>query len=276
MFLDCNKVYYLSLFEEGIKTSAAGFLRLGQVEQRLCLEGKIQSKRPFEGIYDLSFINGENQGKLGGVRLQNGQGQIKMFVEEQLKQLPDCAGILFYLQIDQKNVIGTAYPILTDGTKSYADPVDESVTLQEKIIDLKEHTADVRCCDLEPAELRQPIDLAWEEFKKRFQVVYPFGDERDYVTLDLKDLHLLKEGESKLSHNSFLLHGYYNYRHLIVGKDRKVGNQNEMCHYLGVPGVFYEKEKMAAVMFGFEAFECSGPVTIGKYGYYLRQIEILE
>ena len=68
--------------------------------------------------------------------------------------------------------------------------------------------------------------------------------------------------------NSFLLHGFYNYRHVILGKEGEV-------HYLGVPGVFYEREKMVALMFGFEAFECcGGKAEPGKFGYYLRRVRI--
>ena len=42
-----------------------------------------------------------------------------------------------------------------------------------------------------------------------------------------------------------------------------------------MPGVFYEREKMVAQMFGFEAFECpSGIVRAGEFGYYLRKVEL--
>ena len=71
-----------------------------------------------------------------------------------------------------------------------------------------------------------------------------------------------------LVNNSFLLHGFYNYRHVILGKEGE-------AYYLGVPGVFYEREKMVALMFGFEAFECeSGESKAGEFGYYLRKVEL--
>ena len=45
--------------------------------------------------------------------------------------------------------------------------------------------------------------------------------------------------------------------------------------FLGVPGVYYEREKMVALMFGFEAFECcGGKAEPGKFGYYLRRVRI--
>ena len=55
---------------------------------------------------------------------------------------------------------------------------------------------------------------------------------------------------------------------MILGKEKET-------YYLGVPGVFYEREKMVALMFGFEAFECaSGEPEAGEFGYYLRQVEL--
>ena len=54
---------------------------------------------------------------------------------------------------------------------------------------------------------------------------------------------------------------------MILGK--------EQDYYLGVPGVFYEREKMVELMFGFEAFECTGGnARAGEFGYYLKKVEL--
>lgn len=42
----------------------------------------------------------------------------------------------------------------------------------------------------------------------------------------------------------------------------------------GFQEVFYEREKMVAIMFGFEGFETEGKVEDGKFGYYMRKVEI--
>lgn len=74
-------------------------------------------------------------------------------------------------------------------------------------------------------------------------------------------------------HNSFLLHGFYNYRHLILGK--YPGEKRESIYYLGVPGNFYNREKMVAEMFGFEAFEGGRhPAEPGDFGYYMKRVEL--
>lgn len=107
----------------------------------------------------------------------------------------------------------------------------------------------------------------WEQILDSYEQIHPYGDERVYVRLEPKDFIILQAGYQHLVNNSFLLHGFYNYRYVILGK--------EDDYYLGVPGVYYEREKMVALMFGFEAFECpGGTARAGEFGYYLRKVEI--
>ena len=107
----------------------------------------------------------------------------------------------------------------------------------------------------------------WEQLLTTYEQIHPYGDNRIYVKLEPKDFIILRENYQHLVNNSFLLHGFYNYRYLILGKEKDF--------YLGVPGVFYEREKMVALMFGFEAFECEGgEAEEGKFGYYLRKVEL--
>lgn len=108
----------------------------------------------------------------------------------------------------------------------------------------------------------------WEQILDTYDNIHPYDDERVYVKLEPKDFIILSGKYQHLVNNSFLLHGFYNYRHVILGKEGET-------YYLGVPGVFYEREKMVALMFGFEAFECeSGESKAGEFGYYLRKVEL--
>lgn len=107
----------------------------------------------------------------------------------------------------------------------------------------------------------------WEQLLDTYENIHPYGDGRIYVKLEPKDFVILQSKYQHLVNNSFLLHGFYNYRYIILGKEKD--------YYLGVPGVFYEREKMVAQMFGFEAFECpGGNVRAGEFGYYLRKVEL--
>lgn len=112
----------------------------------------------------------------------------------------------------------------------------------------------------------------WEQLRHNYPVIHPFGDERAYLSIGPNDFIILESSFQKMVHNSFLLHGYYNYRHVILGKINVEGEEN---YYLGVPGVYYDKEKMVAEMFGFEAFEGQNtPAEPGCFGYYMKKVRI--
>lgn len=116
-------------------------------------------------------------------------------------------------------------------------------------------------------ENAQLYESKWEQLLATYEQIHPYGDSRVYVKLEPKDFIILRSNYQHLVNNSFLLHGFYNYRYVILGKEKDF--------YIGVPGVFYEREKMVALMFGFEAFECEGgDAEEGKFGYYLRKVEI--
>ena len=90
------------------------------------------------------------------------------------------------------------------------------------------------------------------------------------------DLGELARGEWKLANNSFLLHGYYNYHHLLLIEE------GDDC-ILGVPGIYHRRERQAAECFGFLEFrEVEGlPVTLSeqerndyeRFGYWCRKVK---
>lgn len=111
----------------------------------------------------------------------------------------------------------------------------------------------------------------WKQLCHNYHVIHPFGEEA-YIRLTPKDFVVLRQEYQQLVNNSFLLHGYYNYRHLILGRIR---DEKGSSYYLGVPGTYYEREKMVAVMFGFEGFESAAEnIGPGTFGYYMRRVQI--
>jgi hypothetical protein len=108
----------------------------------------------------------------------------------------------------------------------------------------------------------------WQQLLKNYKQINPYADDRLFISLEPKDFVVLASEYQHLAHNSFLLHGYYNHRHIILGKENE-------DYYLGVPGVYYEREKNVAAMFGFAVFECEGgKAANGTVGYYLRKVMI--
>lgn len=122
---------------------------------------------------------------------------------------------------------------------------------------------------VEREEESVPISL-FEWLEKTHEKICPYGTSEEYFRITIEDIYHLKEECHVLRNNQFLLHGYYNYKYLILGK--KGGNSEE--YWLGVPGIYHEREKMAARMYGFEKFEGTKPnYTVGDLGYYLITVK---
>lgn len=122
-------------------------------------------------------------------------------------------------------------------------------------------------------ELIEPIhEDKWQQLCRKFSHVHPFLDQQTFLSVKPEDFIVLQQGYQKLAQNSFLLHGFYNYGHLILGK---LSEDADAPVYLGVPGVYYEREKQAAQMFGFVGFESTEqPVQAGSYGYYMIEVKL--
>ncbi len=115
-------------------------------------------------------------------------------------------------------------------------------------------------------------DDKWRQLWEIYPHIAPFRDEREYLSVGPGDFVVLPGKYFRMANNSFLLHGYYNYKHLVL---KKAEYRGEERYYIGVPGNFYDREKQVAVMFGFEGFEgLEEPARTGDYGYYLMRIEL--
>lgn len=120
----------------------------------------------------------------------------------------------------------------------------------------------------------------WQQLCSTYPVCHPFGEEEEYITITPKDFIVLRKEYQNLVSNSFLLHSFYNYHHVILGR---MGKQDEI-YYIGAPGNYFDREKKVAVMFGFEGFARSetgnkqrnenGLVACGDFGYYMKKVEI--
>ena len=98
---------------------------------------------------------------------------------------------------------------------------------------------------------------------------------RQIMKIQRGEISILPRCEWKLANNNFLLHGYYNYRHLVLIDE---GNQLK----LGVPGIYHELEARAAATFGFPEFIAEADVNVTlepqernenqQFGYWCRQV----
>ena len=123
---------------------------------------------------------------------------------------------------------------------------------------------------------REPVCSAdkWEQLCTMYPEIHPFRDSREYLSIAPKDFVVLCKEYQKLVHNSFLLHGYYNYRHLILAK--LLEPQQPPRYLLGVPGHYFSNEKYMASMFGFPHFVLARkqPQGDGRFGYWYTDIRL--
>ena len=94
----------------------------------------------------------------------------------------------------------------------------------------------------------------------------------DCVRINPRDIGKLDIGNWKLGSNSFLTHGYYTYKYLMLGRMRFDDGKKRAI--LGVPGVYSNREKYMANMFGFDIFipvKKTGAKT-GQFGYWIVEI----
>lgn len=94
----------------------------------------------------------------------------------------------------------------------------------------------------------------------------------DCVRIEPNDIGLLEMDNWRLGVNSFLTHGFYNYKYLMLGKLRF--QDGAVKAVLGVPGVYDNKEQYIAKIFGFEVFV---PVKhtntkTGNFGYWIVEL----
>ena len=122
--------------------------------------------------------------------------------------------------------------------------------------------------ELEAAEMRNEPATATYLFEKQ-QRINPFEDNEILlcVKIEPKDIGLLPKELWTLSGNSFLLHGFYCYHHLIFAKMQGAAGPR---YILGIPGIFHNREKFMAKMFGFESFKSirRRDVRQGDFGYW--------
>ena len=102
------------------------------------------------------------------------------------------------------------------------------------------------------------------------QSMYPFeDDEMEWCyQIEPKDLGNFSAKQWHMASNSFLLQGYYNYRHLLFA--HKKGK-----NYIGVPGQFHRREQYLASRFGFAQFKGTQKkrVTMGDFGYWMCELD---
>lgn len=119
-----------------------------------------------------------------------------------------------------------------------------------------------------------PAESLWNRLRAAYPKVTAFecSDGCEILVIKPQDIGLLPRENWVYGNNSFLLHGYYNYRYLILARLGKSGERGR--YILGVPGHYGNNEKYMAAMFGFDRFVRSTrqPPRDSRFGYWYTDL----
>ncbi len=225
--------------------------------------------------YLYEYENGKRVRNLGFMKVEKQMD--KSIIQIYSKQIDEVKGITFSRE---------------DGSKYYAaweEETDDSQTqLQSQLLSqqfqiqqsqpsqMQERDGMKRMRQEKQVDDREATLESFEIIEKSEQIdEYIPPSTRRFEKIQRQDLSRLPRKEWRLANNSFLMHGYYNYHHLLYIEDGE-----EV--WIGVPGIYHEKEKRAAEAFGFPEFERLTDMelelseeeknTYDDFGYWCRQI----
>ncbi len=165
----------------------------------------------------------------------------------------------------ENNVTVSPATEIPQPSEAVQPPADQSVN-QPQESDTKTDQAAEGLSNNKPIFDDHPLA---KQIYHNFPKMYPFEDNEIAwcARIEPKDIGMLPMDLWGLGNNSFLLHGYYSYRHLIFAR---VNDKNGQNYILGVPGIYHNREKFMAKMFGFENFKCAKrkPQRTGEFGYW--------
>ena len=108
--------------------------------------------------------------------------------------------------------------------------------------------------------------ITWRQLSSIYPKYLPFDGEKNWeiLRLSLQDIGRLPRDYWHLGTNDFVVHGFYDHRHLILVCDPQSGS-----YYLGVPGEALEQDRRVAELFGFRKYR-----PAGQFGYWLTGIKL--
>ena len=234
--------------------------------------------------YYLYAENAEKQNEkkklLGSVRLTRIEEQWTM--EIQWKDENDAAASVskaeeeeLQLQIREKEIILRQInrDLREDAADTNADKTEEqelavTATENKRKEDKQEREEQQRKLQIrtDGEDRGHQIDQEWEQIRSSCHKVEACRELGEVYRVNKGNFAVLPESMKHILQNSFLVHGLMNYGYLLLFRVDEKARQ----FGVGVPGVYYEKEKLVAEMFGFPQFWCDGRSDNGKFGYYLR------
>lgn len=227
--------------------------------------------------YLYEYENGQRARNLGFMKVDKQMD--KTVIQIYAKQLDDISGIQFQRE-DGSRYFATweeegeqmppvvSPPIQTPSTNQ-RPPIQERPQQTMPEITPQQQTP------IQQAQPQRPQQMFPQEEEIEEVSAYIPPNTTRYEKIQRQDLSRLPRREWRLANNSFLLHGFYNYHHLLYIED---GDKI----WIGVPGIYHEKEKAVANAFGFSEFRRLTDMelelseeeknTYDDFGYWCRKV----
>lgn len=273
-------IRYFGEYREGERLRGCGFAKLEYEGGRLSTELSVRGIGGVTGEYPVWLLRQGGESQAGKLQLAAGAGSLI----QELQMEEEVTGIR--IPLGEGWEIGAFWGLENGGKGgSWKEGTGEK-TSENRKMSMKEREIiqeEIGREENREAESKTggtgnqaPVDFLeeekWEQLWKLYPRIRPFRDDREYLSVTPADFVMLPEGSYRNAHNSFLMHGFYRYHHLLLFRYEKKG---EVIYYLGVPGNFHEQDRQVAVMFGFESFECAAePAQEGDFGYFLMRTEL--
>lgn len=189
----------------------------------------------------------------------------------------DCENLYFFFKLSSDRVICDEKTLFEYVTKK--DTVQETIqdTIQDTTQNGVQDAAQNTIQDAIPNTIQERIMIEENDSQQQPEMYAAsgqsvvhipdvHGSKETYYVAEPKQLKGFGNAFAQFEENSFLLHGYYNYRHILVGpKSEFIG----AVMRIGVPGNYYKREEVVAKMFGFLEFvPTKGEKKTGAFGYY--------
>lgn len=203
--------------------------------------------------YLYEYRNGKRTRNLGFMKIEESMN--KSVVHIYANEIDDVVGIVFRRGNGEKYTAGWEDDLFEPEAQPSQNIFPLETTMQVPTTKVVKQT-EIEEQEMEIEEYITPRDVIYEKIQRQ-------------------GLSRLPRREWRIANNSFLLHGFYNYHHLLyIEEDGNV--------LIGVPGIFHEKEQEAATAFGFPEFrrltnneielEENEKNTYEDFGYWCRQI----
>ena len=255
--------FYVDYMNNGKKERNIGFLRVENDGVSVGLRGVPLQCGDRCKVYAVNSF--DEKILLGEIAVKAGYGMEKMKWNDRV-DFARCMRVEIPLYGTRKGVcvLRDAYPA-SDSTASVPE---------QNEIRVAKHAERTECEEL----CEEIYEDKWQQLRRLYPEIH-ICPEAQSILIRPRDVVILSEKYHELATNSFVLHAYYNYRQLLLFRYM----QNDIQYYLGVPGVYYEREQRIAQMFGFEGFE-NGEARMqqdaynklyrGCFGYYMKHVEI--